>query len=361
VKTGKTLTELAAELTRQQDAKHDYIADTDVLSISPDEGCTKLRIGDQELEATDNCHRQIGTHVGIPAKYYDRLRNEAPDLLAENVNHWFKANPAKRLVRTLDGKARAFLSDRYRCLDNFDLANAILPVIQESKAEIVSCDVTERKFYLKAIIPDIKVEIPPAGKENFVWGEGHTQIDVLQPGVSVTNSETGFGALAAVPLSHTVHCSNLAVWSEGQIRRTHLGKAHVDSADSNISEIFSDETKKLSDRALFAQLGDVVRASLSGELFDRIVEQIRASRGLIIERPKSEIIEIVQEKFALTDDEGKSVLDHLVEGSAYGLSNAITRAAEDASCYDRASELERVGAKIIELPRNQWQELAVAA
>ncbi|MBL0089244.1 MAG: hypothetical protein IPP44_22195 [Ideonella sp.] len=34
------------------------------------------------------------------------------------------------MVRTLDGQARAFLSDRYRRLDNYDLCEHVLPMLQ---------------------------------------------------------------------------------------------------------------------------------------------------------------------------------------------------------------------------------------
>ena len=34
------------------------------------------------------------------------------------------------MVRTLDGHARAFLSDRYRRLDNYDLCEHVLPILQ---------------------------------------------------------------------------------------------------------------------------------------------------------------------------------------------------------------------------------------
>ena len=33
------------------------------------------------------------------------------------------------MVRTLDGKARAFLSDRYHRIDNEQIAEAVLPVL----------------------------------------------------------------------------------------------------------------------------------------------------------------------------------------------------------------------------------------
>jgi hypothetical protein len=65
-----------------------------------------------DLNAT--AHRQIAAHTGVPTKYYDRMYKDNPALLTHNVNSWFQNEPAPRMLRTLNGTARAFLSNRYR-------------------------------------------------------------------------------------------------------------------------------------------------------------------------------------------------------------------------------------------------------
>ena len=47
------------------------------------------------------------------------------------------------------------------------------------------------------------------------------------------------------------------------------------------------------------------------------------------------------------------MLKHLIKGgdlSAWALANAVTRAAADLESYDRATEFEALGGKVIELP-----------
>jgi hypothetical protein len=44
-----------------------------------------------------------------------------------------------------------------------------------------------------------------------------------------------------------------------------------------------------------------------------------------------------------------------------GLINAVTRTAEDAKSYDRATELEMAGAIVLDLKPTEWRELALAA
>ena len=58
------------------------------------------------------------------------------------------------------------------------------------------------------------------------------------------------------------------------------------------------------------------------------------------------------------------MLRYLIEGgdlSQFGLHNAVTRMSQDVEDYDRASDLERVGGKIIELSATEWKTIAEAA
>lgn len=62
--------------------------------------------------------------------------------------------------------------------------------------------------------------------------------------------------------------------------------------------------------------------------------------------------------------ERESIFKHLIEGGSltqYGLHGAITRAAQDVASYDRATELEYLGARVVELPRAEWARLNEAA
>ncbi len=153
MKTGKTLTELAMELERQSQAKKDYIADTRVLEMTPTGKLALENDTRHEFPVTEHAHSQIAARLDIPAKYYNRMHKEAPALLAANVNNWFHSKPERRMVRTLDGKMRAFLSDRYRRLDNYDLAEAVLPILVEmgEGIRIVSTELTDSRMYIKVI------------------------------------------------------------------------------------------------------------------------------------------------------------------------------------------------------------------
>lgn len=164
MKQGKSLTDLGRELQRQRNNRQDFIADTRSIQMQSNSICSILSI------ATDNqnfsftvgelAHQQIASRLNIPFRYYQKMQAENPELLDRNVNTWFIQNPERRMIRVLDGNVRAFLSDRYRRLDNLELCNAILPVIQQMKGEnIESCEVTPSRLYLKVVNKKLKSEV----------------------------------------------------------------------------------------------------------------------------------------------------------------------------------------------------------
>ena len=134
MKSGVTLQQMLTEVKRQSESKEDYLIAPNrlrmesygkemFLHLSDDSGTELI----EPMTITGIAHRQIGTHLRIPAAYYDRMREERPDLLAYNANTWFKQESSQRMLRTLDGSARAYLSNRYRRIDNIDIAGVTLP------------------------------------------------------------------------------------------------------------------------------------------------------------------------------------------------------------------------------------------
>ena len=129
----RTIEKLYDELDRQREARTDLIANTKNLMVNSTRGTSLISV------ATDNdvlsyavsevAHRQIAERLNIPYKYYERMRLDYPELLDQNINGWLARSPEKRMLRTLDGKLRAFLSDRYRRLDNLELVDHVLPVL----------------------------------------------------------------------------------------------------------------------------------------------------------------------------------------------------------------------------------------
>ena len=140
MKAGLTIQDMAREILRQSKAKQDYAVNTANMHMETSGSAPVLRLlgndGVDRVEPLDiqqTAHRQLGAYLGIPQKYYEKMLTENMGLLADNVNSWLSRSAETRLIRTMDGRARAFLSDRYRRIDNLDIANITLPVIEDSR------------------------------------------------------------------------------------------------------------------------------------------------------------------------------------------------------------------------------------
>lgn len=372
MKMGKTLSELAAEIERQARTKKDFVAGTTAMVMHAEprgdeirRDDVKLKLGDDiDLGINDIAHDQIAEHVGIPKKYYDRMRSEHPNLLATNVNEWFNKNPAPRLVRSLDGNARAFLSNGYSPLDNYDFGHATLPILAQRRLEIMSCEITEKRLYIKAVDEKLYRDVPVGYK----MGDGsHRIFDTCAPVVILSNSEVGFGRLVVETGVYTRACTNMCLWAGGGMKRTHVGAKHklLDGVDvQDLDSILSNEAKKKMLEALWLQVRDVVGAAFDEKMIGKRLEKIAATAERKITGKVEKVIEVVQKQFDLNEDEKESVFQHLINGGSltqYGLHAAITRSAQDVASYDRATELEYLGGKIIELPANDWTRIAEAA
>lgn len=349
MKSGRSLTDLASELERQSTTKRDYLADTRALSLEPaPTGGVVLQGVNGGMSLRPIAHQQIAATLQIPKPYYDRMLESTPELLAQNVNHWFKAQPGRKLVRTLDHGVRAFLSDSYRPLDNYDLAEAVLPKLSALNARVVSCEVTDSRFYLKAITDRVQGEVKKG--------------DLIQAGLVISNSEVGQGSLRVEALDFRLVCTNGMI-REAAIRKAHLGRNGGRGMDAieDARELFRDETRLADDRAFFLKVQDAVGAMFDPIRFNVRLDQYREASERIIATDPVQVVEATAKRLNLTDTERGSVLQHLIRGSdlsAWGLANAITRTAEDAGDYDRATQLEAAGADVIELNANQWRTLS---
>lgn len=350
MKAGKSIVELAAELERQQAAKKDYIADTRRLKLEIDSSDKMVLQGvNGGMPVRSTAHAQFANSLNIPKPYYDRMLTQAPDLLAINVNAWLERQPAKKLIRTLDNEVRAVLSDSYRPLDNHELAEAVLPQLFELQTNIVSSEITESRFYLKAVTEKVQGEVAKG--------------DMIQAGLMISNSEIGHGSLRVQALDYRLVCLNGMI-RETAVRQAHLGRgARGGDAIEDAREYFKAETRLADDRAFFLKVRDAVGGMFDPVKFNNRIAQYREATEKQITGEVEQVIEVTAKRFGFGETERSSILKHFIRGdmmNAWGLANAVTRAAQDVESYDRSQEMEKLGGDIIELPNSAWREIATA-
>lgn len=346
MKQGQAYPEAMSELRRIAESATDYIADTRHIEVSHNpiskEHWVDFTDGtDLHFSLRDNAHQQIGARTGIPKKYYDRMRVEQPQLLADNINTWFREEPESRMLRTIDAHCRAFVSDRFRRIDNWDVMRTVSPIINEQPdMQVASCHVNENRFYLKCIFPRMEMEAKVG--------------DVVQAGIVISNSEVGLGSFKIEPLILVLRCLNGMVCPESGVSRRHVGSQIKSEDGSDAFRIFRDETMQADDKALMMKIEDVTRAATQEARFATIVERLRenADQALTLTPPKA--VEVLTKKFDLTENENDLVFTKLAEGrdyTTYGMVQAITAAAGEAEDYDRATFLERLGGQVSAEPQ----------
>lgn len=377
MKAARDITSLAAEIQRMAEAKADYVAPTPKITMLTPVGEHEVKEGkgiisgdrsELHLEGIGEfgvlpwAHEQIGIHLGIPKGFYDRLRVGVPSknnrggrpanpaLLDHTVNTLLRQKPANRLVRTVDGKARAFLSNRYRMLDYEDMAEAIFPIIAEMDTPHVSGEITETRLYIKVLLPKIQATVPEVG-------------DIVQSGFIIKNSEVGLGSISVDPLIYTLACKNGMVVPKQGMKRYHVGRAAQTMEEAY--EVYRDETLKQDDKAFFMKMQDVVRATADEAKFQDIVARLGEAATTEPMEDVQATVEKLQKvsRWSIGEGESKSILNHLASGgnlTLYGLHAAVTRAAQDVESYDRSVELEEIGGELAYMPAADWKALAKA-
>lgn len=353
MKQGRTLIGLAEELERQLSTKVDMIVPTPLMHhVTDTGGATALLIeapdGSKRFTATESCRRQLADRLKIPFAYFERMRTDQPELLDRNVNTWLHKEPEQRLIRTLDGRARAFLSDRYRRLDNYDLLEHVLPILRELPgARFESMELTETRMYVKVVTPRIEFEIQPG--------------DLVQAGVVISNSEIGHGSLSVQPLAYRLVCRNGLIAPDRAMRKAHVGR--LQEASTEEITIFRDDTLAAEDKAFYLKVRDVVQAAVSQASFEQTAVKMRATLGIKLTGDPVKAVEVLATRYLLNEQERSGVLRSLIaesDLSGYGLVNAVTGYAQEVDNYDRATELEQLGGRLLDQSKAEWEALTTA-
>lgn len=342
------LTDFAKQLDADRQAKADYEAHTELLTVEPDAPNTLVMDG-QGFAMSDHFRSQLHDRLGVPAKYAEKMRADVPALYASTLNTWWRKTPELRTIRTMGGetpRARAYLSNRYSIIDNEQIATEILPILGEiPNAQFHSLSVTEEAMRIKVVSPRVEGEISKG--------------DVVQLGLSITNSEIGSGAFKIEPLLYRLVCLNGMIREDGAFRQAHLG-----GRQEGRGPVWKMDTQRAESIAAVLKGRDVVQAMLSKETLEAFLIPMRLAKGVEIAEPTNAIKKVAK-LGALTQVEEEGILAHLIKGgdvSLFGLSQAVTRFAQDDEVgLDRADQLERLGHRVLTLKPAEFRELAKAA
>lgn len=301
-------------------------------------------------DVSNVAHGQLASITGIYGSYYKRLREEAQALLATNVNHWLGLSTKSHIVRTLDNRVRAIVSDGYRTLDSSDLVFETFDTLAELKAEITRLDLTDERFYLRALAPEWKQRIEHqrealGGLGGHRLGEvGGYDDDYVIPGVVISNSDVGVGALKVERFLFRLKCSN-GMTSDDVYARVHRGGKQTEDG------VLSQETLGLQNTAIWAEVRDILRAAFDPAKFAETIRALGLATGKGIDEPV-QAVEIVSKHYGVSDADQQRILNAFITGgegsTVFGLLQAITATARGKGDYDEGIALERIGGRLLD-------------
>jgi hypothetical protein len=353
MKMGMSWDELAAEVERQAGAMQDLVVPVKKLEavVAESGGKPEVRLGvaswnKKTFRITQQVHTQLARYTGIAPRHYWEMQVKAPERLAREVNRSLKAKANDtRTLRTLGGAVLGLLGESDRGIGNEDVVKAVLPVLKKRDLRVMSCFIIRGRLYIKAVDRSIERDVPTGRK----LGDGsHIRFDTISPGIVISNSEVDEDSFSIETSIFTLACTNLAIGGRA------LRKYDLDA-------LLRDETGKPTAAAIRNRIHALVISSLDEANLEAEAQRLKVAVESRIELDEAvEVVERAGAGITLTEGEKKSVLQHFVEGAdftRYGLQAAVTRASADVEDYDRATELERLGGRVIALPSVEWNPI----
>lgn len=355
-----TLQELVNELNRQKDNRVDFTADTRDLRVQVREQKEEktLLLASASPRAAEwiptggapimmQALEQMGGRVNpeVPVKFTKAMAALRPQRLADLFNGLNSDEPSRRFVRCLDGRVRAFLSDRYRVLDNYDIAFAALDAVRASGGEVVEASLSDTHMRIKFTSRDVwdAIDVKRMGDKGSWYSGGLGSQEYLtkvaaksggnlpggpgtvHPLVTISNSETGHGGF------------NVRI---GILLGERLSVG-----------IFSEATLSQESKTIYMKARDAVKSAFNKDVFKRMVDLARAAQAREIKAPQA-AVENVAKANAISDKAKDALLSYFIRDydmTNYGLAQAVARLAQDGSDGDKAAELEAAAGSILRL------------
>lgn len=304
--------------------------------------------GSHDYTTTPNqlCHEHFSEKLKINKTYYDRMLSGHAGLLANNINYWFDKERNNYLLRTFvdpegrGGIARAFLSNSYKPIDNWDVAITVLDVIRKFPTlQLEAADITDRKMYMRFIDPTIQHNAPDLLKK-YKGGVN----DGIIAGFIISNSEVGEGAFSVAPRAVILACQNGMTRVEEKMRKVHLG-GKMDQGQIQ----WSNRTIQKNLELIQAQAHDAINQWLTTDYLQNLTGWLLDIQQKELSHPIDCTKNICNE-LGLVDDKVEAILNHFIHDgdiSPFGIAQAITYGIQNADA-DQQYEVESKVFQLVE-------------
>ena len=339
MKKGHDVRQVVQQINKDVKSKKDYIVTLNALEVTTSNNTyPNLEFTDapDQYSLTDHSMNQLCGKLEIGTQYLRKCLPVSQELVAHNLNFWIKNTKSKELmVRTIEREsdelpniARAVCSNRYKRIDNDVVVTHSLNKLMDLGLDIKYINYDRDTLNVTAINPKVEGEV----------SEG----DVVQSGVTITNSEIGSGSLMIQPFIYRLVCTNGMVAPRylNRFYSKHVGKIIIDpSQDDQYITIIEKMQKQI----------DLVN---DNEVWKESFQKLKDSTKQTIN--SHQIVELAK-KQGVTESERAQIferLNHYVGDTftttKYDLANAITNLGNDEEKSDQRSRFfQELGGLIV--------------
>lgn len=264
-----------------------------------------------------------GERVNFPG-YMRACQAANPQLVMINMSAWLQLNKDKQgLMRACHPGGvpvvRAFLSERYAPVDDLDVIELLSKIPEAVKADVRYLEIGEDSFHLKLSWRDERREVKVG--------------DVVEFGVSISNSEIGRRAVRIEPMVWRLKCSNGLVGRAADLEGGVWHVRHAGRTDRVINVV-----------------ADALRASLPAAR--EMTNLMAAAAKEQIEKPVERLKALAKEE-NLNEQVITSAVEEMLREAAGGpvtkfdFINGVTGAGRQQTNADSRYDLERLGGQLL--------------
>lgn len=317
------------QINAQKARTKDFLMNTSTLREPEvgEDGTLSLKTEVGRMDFDKHAEQQLAQFVGVPFPYLSRIKTQLPELYHDTLTKMLRERDGTpRMVRTIDGNARAFLSDSFARLDNDLLASSLLKIADKG-LEVKGFNIDEQGMSMHIINPKLEGEVRKG--------------DVVRYGFHIRNSEVGKHALESLAVAFRLVCTNGMVRPEDlfKFRRVHSGASNLKSMSRQ--ERVPEYTVHDIEQGFHA----LAENATNDKALNNYIADMKELDAIEVDKP-DEVLERVQKKYSLSNMQVDSITNHYERDglpTRWGFVNAITRTAQDQEINAEARRLEEVG------------------
>ena len=337
--------------------REDYAVPANLLQTELDGKAIRFVAGSSSWNATEHAVDQLSDRLSKGLRSFGSELTERgyDDLRVQILNDMLvRADAGQKFqIRTMrpngNRLARAVVSDAFKPIDDCLIVTPMLELVSQKSGEWKA---------LGGQLTDTHTRIRFIHREPSIRGIGPNKRDWFI-GFEYRNSEVGCSRTVFNLFVYDGFCENGAVF--GMKSLCNVDFVHRGIRISTDFGLITDERMQQAElAAVQGAITDATTAVLREDFSKRVIEFVERGQARRLpggDRP--ELIRQIGQSIGLNRKESEHVLMHWDsrEDSAFGISSAITRLAQDAKNYESRVRLEEAGGKLLEIDERKWNSI----